>query len=293
MGRKFIAAEYSAALRAAAALGGVRGAVARAAGQLREFSLNWVPVVNVRELLVALVVSDGAALQLVSSNAWMTVADIAALLAAAPGLRVLNAERVKSSCTELLPVMRNDPPYGPLRVSKLEVTFGQVDTAADVLALAAAVPAHGSLKALNLVTVNSSRGLNALVDAAAERRVSRFKMLGCVSDAETLPALARLMQRSSLTKLEIHCDFFPNEQDVVPVLCAPLRSCHELTHLNLWLRPVHGAAHRAVTELLDAVASLPALSRLSLTGSRVQDQWLTRGVQKMGTSSAASPRRSI
>jgi hypothetical protein len=249
----------------------VRGAVARAAGQLREFSLNWVPNLNVRELLVALVVSDGAALQLVSSNAWMTVADVAALLAAAPGLRVLNAERVKSSCTELLPVMRNDPPYGPLRVSKLEVTFGQVDTAADVLALAAAVPAHGSLKALNLVTVNSSRGLNALVDAAAERRVSRFKMLGCVSDAETLPALARLMQRSSLTKLEIHCDFFPNEQDVVPVLCAALRSCRMLTVLQLLLVPPGGARRRDVTELLDAIASLSALSLLSLTGSRVHD----------------------
>jgi hypothetical protein len=249
----------------------VHGAVARAAGQLREISINRVFPLDVPGLLIDVAASDGAALQLVSTNGWMTVADFAALLAAAPGLRVLNAKRVISSYTALLPVLRNDPPYGPLRFTKLHFTSGQDESAADVLAVAAAVAVRESLEALNLVGLTFSRSMNALVDAAAERRVSRFNMLDCVSDAETVPALARLLQRGSLTKLKIHCAFFPPAQDVVPVLCAALRSCRMLTVLQLLLVPPGGARRLDVTELLDAIASLSALSLLNLTGSHVQD----------------------
>ena len=90
--------------------------------------------------------------------------------------------------------------------------------------------------------------------------------------AETVPALARLLQRGSLTKLEIRFAGFPPAQETsMPVLCAGLRSCRTLTELTLRLDPVEGATGRTVTELLDAVATLPALTVLDLSGSEVLD----------------------
>ena len=55
------------------------------------------------------------------------------------------------------------------------------------------------------------------------------------------------------------------------MLSAALRSCRTLTHLSLFLRPPDDATHHTITELLDAAASLPALSELTLTNSRAQD----------------------
>jgi hypothetical protein len=131
--------------------------------------------------------------------------------------------------------LRNDPPYGPLRVSQLQLysTYGDV-SAADVLALAAAVAAHESLEGLDVAEMHFAPGLNALVDAAAERRIATLAVRGSRMDAETVPALARLLQRGSLTHLEVDCLEFPHaEQASRPVLCAALRACPTLTHLTV------------------------------------------------------------
>ena len=250
----------------------VRGAVARAARQLRELSLNWVPDLNVRELLVALVVSDGAALQQVITNVRFKVEELRVVLAAAPRLQVLSAQ-VFGGCTELLPVLRNDPPYGPLRIRELTVQFDGNLLADDVLALAAAVERHESLRRLAVVYLRFARGLNALVDAAAERRVSSLSMLDCLTDADSVPALARLLQRGSLTKLQVipHGSGFPHANEELPALCAALRACHTLTQLELPFSPPAGANRRALVELLDAVAALSALTELNLNWSRFLD----------------------
>jgi hypothetical protein len=244
----------------------VRGVVARAAGQLKQLSYNGLPQLEV----VALVASDGAELHQLTTTTWLHVAELDTILAAAPRLQLLNV-RVKGKYAELLPVLRNDPPYGPLRVSAVDV-HGELSDA-EVLAFAAAVAAHESLKGLNVYEVIFARGLNALVDAAAERRVSRFVMIECASfDAETVPALARLLQRSSLTTLVVEGDGFPHApEESMPVLCAALRSCPTLTVLTVRLNPPDGASRHAITDLLDAAASLPALTELDLNGSTVQD----------------------
>ena len=103
----------------------VRGAVARAARHLRVFSLDDDAAcpVDVGTLLVAVFESDGAELQEVNTNAWLEVAQLRRMLAAAPRLQVLNA-KVKGKCAALPPLLRNDPPYGPLRVSRLLASSG-------------------------------------------------------------------------------------------------------------------------------------------------------------------------
>ena len=243
----------------------VRGAVVRAAGQLRTISLNHVYPHPVHTLLVASIVSDGAELQQVSTDAFLRVADLKAVFAAAPRLQVLNAN-LHGRCAELLPILRNHPPYGPLRVRHLDIRDEEAD-----FAFGAAVAGHESLKVMTLSSV--ARGLNTLVNAAADRRISCLTVLRCVMDAETIPALARLLQRGSLTKLDVNCLGFPLAQDEsLPVLCAALRSCGTLKHLTLVLCPPEGATRHAVTELLDAAAALPALSVLNLNDSVLQDK---------------------
>ena len=126
---------------------------------------------------------------------------------------------------------------------------------------------------MSLTAVTCARGLNALVDAATERRVSRF-MIGadCLWDAESVPALARLMQLGTLALLNVDCHNFLGAQEAsVPVLSPALRACHKLKCLRLRLSAPNGVAHRIVAELLDAAASLPELCILDLQNSRLQD----------------------
>ena len=252
----------------------VRSAVHRAAGQLRSLSLEWTAGFRANGLLVELVQTDGAALQQLNTAAWMSAAELGAVFAAAPRLQV-NA-RVGDLFTALLPVLRNDPPYGPLRIAQVFVDFSASGffqpTVADVRAVAAAVAAHESLKGMNLANAQfAPELLNELIDVAAAR-LSRLTISRCVLNAGSVPALTRLLQRGCLTMLSISCDGFPHAQAAsVPVLCAALRSCRTLEHLELRLDPPNGASHRTVTEVLDVAASLPMLSQLSLWGSEVQD----------------------
>ena len=249
----------------------VRGAVARAAGGLRSVRFTYMPLLDVHTLCAALG-PGGAELQQVNIDRQMRVRELHDLFAAAPRLQVLNAD-VEGQCTALLPVLRNVPPYGPLRVSNLEVQ-GRQQEEADVLAFAAAVASHESLKGLSLLRMNSARGLNAMVDAAAERRVSLLSLNeNCEMDADFVPALARLLQRGSLTKLVIGGGGFPHAPEAgVTELCAALRACRMLTHLDVCLSPPGDANISTVTELLEAIASLPALSLLDKWGSQVQNK---------------------
>jgi hypothetical protein len=254
----------------------VRGAVARAAGSLRVLSFGDKPM-YLHELFEALHESDVAELQQVHAiDTVLDCAHVEGLLGMAPRLQVLNTS-AGGYCMEMLPILRNDPPFGPLRVRALQAIFDGEDVQdfeeADVLAFAAAVQAHESLQGLNVLGLGFAPGLNALVDAAAERRVCSFQMGDCLSDAETVPALARLLQRCSLTQLDLFCpdSGFPDNETDMPALCAAIRACPTLTHLKLCLNPPNGANRRTVTELLHAVAALPALSDLDLGGSMARD----------------------
>ena len=245
----------------------VRGAVARAGGQLRIFCLNRAPDLN--ELLLEVFASNGAGLQQVNTDFIFSDVELVAVFAIAPRLQVLNAG-VVGGCTELIPMLRNEPPYGPLRISKLHVALDEPTV--DILALAAAVAAHESLIGLDVAGVDFARGVTALVNAATERHLSWLEVSECVLDAEFIPALARLLQRGSLTKLEVYnCVWFHNAEESVPVLCAALRACTTLKHLRLGLHPHNGASQRNITELLDAVAALPTLSVLDFWGGTMLD----------------------
>ena len=139
-------------------------------------------------------------------------------------------------------------------------------------AFAAVVAAHEPLKRLRIIGRYATRGVNALFDAAAERRILHLMLVGAFLDAESIPALARLLQRGSLTELAVSCNSFPDAEEAsVLALCDALRACRTLTRLELRLNPAEGTTRRVVAELLDAAASLPVLSTLDLSRSRIQD----------------------
>jgi hypothetical protein len=226
---------------------------------------------DVDDIVVSVFASDGAhlqELQEVNTDARLEIDELEAVFAVAPRLQVLNTG-MTGTCAELLPFLRNDPPYGALRISALDVNNFD---AAGTLAFAAAVATHESLQELSLSDSRWAFGLNALVDAAAERSLAVLTILGCSLNAESVSALARLLQRGSLIELRVMCAGFPHAQESsVPVLSAALRTCRTLKHLALRLNPGNGASRRTVTELLDAVAALPALTQLSLGTIEVQD----------------------
>ena len=244
----------------------VRGAFARAARQLRSLSFIHVSP-DLSALLLDLILSDGAELRQASANVFVRRERIQATFAAAPRLQALNIH-VSSMCRQLLLLLRNDSPV--LRIQELRVHAEDM-TSADSLALAVAMAAHEPLKGISLTGLQSAPGLNALLAVAVDRRFSRLTMKNCVLDAETVPLLARLLQRGSLNKLEVACAGFLHAQEAsLPLLWAALRTCRTLTHLELELSPPN-ATGRIVTELLDAAAELPALSLLDFSGSRMQD----------------------
>jgi hypothetical protein len=119
--------------------------------------------------------------------------------------------------------------------------------------------------------------VNVLLDAATERCVAELQVVNCVLDADSVPALARLLLRGSLTKLDVSCDDFPGGPEAstlthLELLWAAVRSCRTLTHLELHMIVPNGANRRYHSELLDAAAALPALSELKLSFSEFEDK---------------------
>ena len=250
----------------------VRGAVRRAAGHLRVFSMNRAP--DLHALVVEVVVSDGAGLEEFTTGVRLSIDDLRTVFAAAPRLRVLNTH-VLDECTELLPLLRNSPPYGPLRVSTLGVSFRGDEGAAEFDALAAAMAAHEPLKSIWVRDEAYSRGVNALMDTAAVQRVARFRLHDCDLDDESVPALARLLSRGSLTSLEFSCELFAPGPEAALELWAALRSCRTLTHLRLQINAPTGENRRDILELIDSAASLPDLAVLDLSYGEVEDNAAT------------------
>ena len=223
----------------------LRGAVKRAAGRLRVLRLEHTLSVELNELLIELILSDGAELQEVNTGVHLGVDRLREVLAAAPRLHAFNNAHVGGDCRELLPVMRNEAPFGPVRVVELEIGLRDASEG-DMRALAAAVAAHEPLGGLRLGDADFRSGLGALFDAAAERRV---------------------------TRLEITCQFPRVQEAIMLELCAGLCACRALTHLRLSLnRLLGGANHCPVTILIDAALfALPALAVLDLSWSLLDD----------------------
>jgi hypothetical protein len=201
-------------------------------------------------------VSDGTLLAAAAANAgaltelrvrarvradggWLACRDAHALLHAAPLLRVFDADRVR--CPDVAAacgILRNEPPFGPLRVRQLAASSKPkclADSAPSAMSLAAAVAAHASLTALELtdVTLDTPAALDAVVGAALARRLQTVALLNGGLSPASAPALARLLGSDALTTLVLSGSSRLLNAFAVRTLAAALRANSTLTSLTL------------------------------------------------------------
>ena len=207
-----------------------------------------------------------------------TLDEAEALLLAAPLLRVFatnlccNAEEDAKSEDEdrtgLQPArraLRNEAPFGPLRVRRLRAGANLRDTdEAGVVAFAADVVAHASLTGLELrrAPLQTPAALDAVVDAALARRMERVTLYRCRFSPASAPALARLLSSDALTTLTCERSYLL-DAPAAPVAAA-LRANATLTSLTLTYSRVFDDAD-AAAELLGALTGHASLRVLNLS----------------------------
>jgi hypothetical protein len=200
------------------------------------------------------------------------------LLGAAPGLARVDADvrcfGVASACR----LLRNEPPFGPLRICTLDLTAN--DEELDwppaplnmSLLLATVTHAHASLTRLHIVRLMLSvEHLEALVDAALARQLSALGFEDCSLSPAHLPALARLLRGGTLTELHL-CSYTAEDlrgdfSDAAHAaswsdLCAALRGCATLRRLTC--EGLADACASALCELLSSLVAHPGLEWLRL-----------------------------
>ena len=173
-------------------------------------------------------------------EAERALAELRALLLAAPALQVLEAMmecRIATACR----VLRNEPPFGPLRLTRLNVDCSSVNR--DVTALAAALVTHPSLDTLSLTCPMDHPmpllpgDLDSVVTAALTLRLQSFDLCDCELMGDAVPALSRLLSSTdSLTDFGVkqRIQWVPLlHQHVALLLAEALRANRTLTSLAL------------------------------------------------------------
>jgi hypothetical protein len=228
----------------------LRGAAARAGGALQALDVD-VEQIGDATMLAVVTSNAGTLRELRLRSSFHRVDDLTPLLRAASALRTLHATAF-CAADRALPLLRNEPPYGPLRLTTLRVSAAASDEAG-LLALAAALPAHASLRELELHAsfrepLQSDAACGAVLEAALAARLTSFTLGGCALSPAPVPALVRLLGGGALSKLTLFgCAELLDEPAAVASLAAALRDNVTLTsltlvHMGLWRAHVPGAA---------------------------------------------------
>jgi hypothetical protein len=276
----------TASLSAVPQLALLRRAAARAAGGLRTLRLACGG--DAGDALRAVVAANAASLRQVSLfSRWAehghTACALEALLAASP-LRLLEADVLCARGSQAVSVLRNEAPFGPLRIRSLVVYCRSVS------ALAPALAAHASLRSVSLTgaslaTPADALPLDAIVDAALSLRLPRLALRDCALAPCGAPALARLLAGGALTEL---CIMSSTDDDLqngfvahalldapaAAVLGAALRANGSLTSLSLnavgLFRAAGGGDGAAAAALLSALLAHSSLRALDLSWNRAR-----------------------
>ena len=198
------------------------------------------------------------------------------LARAAPQLRVLRAD-VSASLVDALRMLRNEAPFGALRLRDLEVTHvgqGVLVADADVLALAAAVPLHASLHQLGLhsVLLRTPAVLDAIVACALSCGLQSVEFYRCGLSPASVPAIARLVRGGALASLQIkNCDEPLLDAAAAMQFADAIASSRTLQQLVLWdyLHLFHDVAVDA--PVLRALAGHPSLQTLHFYSFYLRD----------------------
>ena len=253
----------------------VRAAVARAAGQLRVLVLSYVGEEGELELIHEVVQANGAALrELNMGSGALNEEALRRLLAAAPQLQVLIA-CVDCPASDVPRLLRNEPPFGPLRARGVRIRCAQMSRN-DCLQAAAVVAVNAWVKRLDLVgltlenpkalALDDPTALNALLDAAVTRCVEDLTLYECDLYPRCMPALTRLLQCGSLTAISFDgLRTRPDDlHEVQQLFCVALRGNASLTRLWLRAEPEGVKFPYLDTAMVAALLECPGLISLDL-----------------------------
>jgi SAM-dependent methyltransferase len=257
----------------------LRCAAARAGGGLQSLHVD-AERVSHAELLAVTAASAGALRELHAPaesiyERGCTPGQVEALLAAAPLLRVFAVDLDERACIgeHILAtrrMLRNEAPFGPLRVRRLYIFLYHVDEAG-VVAFAGDLAAHASLNALFLhnAPLNMAAALDAVVDAALlARHLVCVTLLHCHLSPASAPALARLLGGNALATLTLDSSDFL-DAPAAALLAAALLANVTLTSLTLTTVGVFDDA-AAAASLLGALTSHASLRELSVRSNSVE-----------------------
>jgi hypothetical protein len=249
----------------------LRCAAARAGGSLQALHINCSVVTH--EALLEVAAANAGALRELHAHADLTTEDLglnaaqaAALLAAAPLLRVFATDLYSgyADAEATRRALRHEAPFAPLRVRNVGADLSNEDEA-DVVALAADVAAHAFVRGATLYNgpLDDAVALDAVVDAALARRMQTVALQLCNLVPASAPALARLLSSDALMKLECTRMDLLNAP-AAAVLAAALRANSTLTSLTLDCVGVFTDV-AAGAELLGALTGHVSLRVLNLT----------------------------
>jgi hypothetical protein len=245
----------------------LRAAAARAGGQLEVLHL-WYNVVRSHDALLPVLVANAGSLgELVlhapDEHRQPSADDVAALLRAAPGLRLLETG-IDCDGEAALPVLRKEPPFGALSLIR-------ADLGADVgwPAVLDGLTAHTALEGIELSTwpelqAESDAVLGALL------ALPRLRMVSLLSGPPA-SVVARLLSRPALASLgawgDEHRGPLLDSPASIALLCDALRANTQLQELTLYNVGLWRDADAAAV-LLGALQTHPSLNELHVTDNR-------------------------
>jgi hypothetical protein len=267
----------------------LRAASERAGGQLQTLDVSDCPDIT-HAALLAVVTANAAALRelrvdngveqceallraapqlrVFGSGYWFAAVHVEALLRCAPQLHDLDANVYFSRHANTHRILRNEPPFGPLRV--LELSVRPEGGEAGVLALAADLASHAWLTGchINNAELDTPAAADALMDAVLTLRMTSLGLHTCTLTPAAAPALARLLGGGWLTQLRVISAAQNLDAPAAALLSNALRLNSTLTALtlcrmDLWRDPAAGTA------LLGALVGHPSLRQLHLSRNLV------------------------
>jgi len=221
-------------------------------------------------------------------------AQVAAWLRAAPQLRTLHVD-VSCTCSEAGAMLRNEPPFAPLRIRCLTLLYREdVPLNANwknelTVLLRDAAPYHLSLEGLRIsglsgmwqapfgppapgAGLGSPDALSIVVDAALALRLTTLTLSSCNFSALIVPDLARLLRdTTSLTDLQLMWTFHVLDEPSAAELGGALAANRTLKVLNLhgfnvWLPSATNSV------ILRALTAHPTLCTLQLARNYIGNQ---------------------